>query len=185
MNHFVEACRRFRLRDQWNIWYDSGRSQPGTLADYEKGLVLLASFNSVQDFWMCWNNLDLSRVPEFANLGVFKAGITPTWEHPCNKQGGRWLFKCGRSESEERFCSLVLALIGQQFSGHSQLNGAVFSVRPRANMLAIWGASVDPQLVYSTEEELRDHINLPDSLQTEFRDHQGSLDVSKRIPRRH
>lgn len=33
-----------------------------------------------------------SRVlPEGSNLRLFKADITPSWEHPANAKGGRWV----------------------------------------------------------------------------------------------
>ncbi|KAG6439628.1 hypothetical protein O3G_MSEX000934, partial [Manduca sexta] len=59
---------------------------------WEKNLVKLTTFDTVEDFWCLYHHMKL---PTELKVGqdymVFKDGITPMWENEANKKGGRWI----------------------------------------------------------------------------------------------
>lgn len=52
--------------------------------------------------------------PDGANLRLFKQGIAPMWEDPCNENGGKWTLSCYREQSHNIALKSLLALIGEQ-----------------------------------------------------------------------
>ena len=50
------------------------------------------------------------------SYSVFKAGVTPDWEDPANKAGGRWLLSFHTEEREvlldQRWLDLLISVLG-------------------------------------------------------------------------
>merc|ERR1719506_146609 len=80
---------------------------------------------------------------ENVDYSLFKDGISPAWEDPGVKNGGRWVVKLEKVKAQsldELWLSLMLALIGEEFwdVGGDLVCGAIVSVRARASKIALW-----------------------------------------------
>merc|ERR1719253_1114083 len=96
-----------------------------------------------------------------ADYALFKKGVTPAWEDPAFKGGGRWVVKLEKVKAQsldDLWLSLSLALIGEAFmdAGGDLVCGAIVSVRSRASKIALWvSAAKDEKKVYSVGHEYR------------------------------
>lgn len=74
--------------------YDSPTCKAAPIAGQKNSwasALRIASFETVEDFWCLFNNLQApSSLPQKANYWFFKDGIKPEWEDAGNKTGGRW-----------------------------------------------------------------------------------------------
>jgi len=71
---------------------------------------------------------------------MFKEGVTPQWEDPQNKSGGKWIVHYQPKEpgQDDHWLFTLLALIGEEFEDSDDIRGAVFSPRQKQNKLALW-----------------------------------------------
>lgn len=143
-------------------------------------LKSLGSFNTVQDFWRYWNNLidNTKPLPESSNLRMFKQGITPSWEHPANAQGGKWILQCQKDQTKRYFTSLVLSLIGDCLSFCDEVCGIVLSTRTTTDSISLWNTNAENSTLiekYTSEisELLSLHSNPNVSL--EYKPHQVGI----------
>lgn len=51
---------------------------------------------------------------------LFKNGVSPTWEDPVNKNGGKWMVRLKKGLSSRLWEELVLAIIGESIVYVSQ-----------------------------------------------------------------
>ncbi|CEL99637.1 unnamed protein product [Vitrella brassicaformis CCMP3155] len=175
--------RRIRLEQKWAIWFDPGAKSKKVGHDasrYESNLCEMGSFETVEDYWRFWNNIDLKKLPKFSNISVFRDGVKPIWEDEHNEDGGRWVIRAFSAEdSQDFYTRLVLSMIGMQLTGHDEMNGAVLSIRPRGNTIALWNATVDSSLFEVVDLELRSIFGKDDGfnqdVDIEYRDHQGAM----------
>jgi len=72
------------LRNKWTIYYDQGVKQGANPLDYEQSIKSVGSFDTVEDFWRYWNNINLpyNKLPSYFNLRLFKNDIKPLYEDP-------------------------------------------------------------------------------------------------------
>eukprot|EP01006_Ploeotia_vitrea_P057293 TRINITY_DN68164_c7_g2_i1.p1 TRINITY_DN68164_c7_g2~~TRINITY_DN68164_c7_g2_i1.p1 ORF type:complete len:208 (+),score=21.44 TRINITY_DN68164_c7_g2_i1:39-662(+) len=107
------------LQKCWTFWFFKPQIS-GACSDeseaYNKQLQKLDDFETIQDFWACYNAL-----PSPATLShkhcfhMMKQGVKPEWEDKENQAGGTWNFKVDKQKSEEVWQTLLLAIIGEQF----------------------------------------------------------------------
>lgn len=76
---------------------------------------------------------------------MFKKGIRPEWEHPRNKNGGKWVVTLPieedmEDECQEAWTKLLLHMIGGLFPEDCGeiINGAIFSIRDKHWRLSLW-----------------------------------------------
>lgn len=136
----------------WTLWYDEGQARGQSLKDYEKENIQLDELCSWQDyegFWQARLKLDASfsicdlTFPQFANLRMFRPGIGPTWEDPCNTNGGKWVVRIKESAG---MTTLLLwqKLLQAAFTSDDALHdmhdvcGLVLQFRPKGDMISIW-----------------------------------------------
>jgi translation initiation factor 4E len=74
---------------------------------------------------------------------LFKDGITPTWEDPQNKQGGKWTIRLKKGIASRYWEDVILAIIGEQFDVGPEICGAVLSVRNNEDIISIWNKTAD------------------------------------------
>ncbi|KAH7961131.1 eukaryotic translation initiation factor 4E-1A [Rhipicephalus sanguineus] len=130
------------LQNRWSLWFyknDKNRS-------WEENLLEITSFDTVEDFWTLYNNIELaSKLPIGCDYSLFKYGIKPMWEDHRNRQGGRWLFNLSKSQRttdlDYYWLEILLCLIGEGFGEYSDdVNGAVVQIRPKLDKIAVWTA---------------------------------------------
>jgi translation initiation factor 4E len=140
------------LHDTWVIWFDNPRLAPEG-SDWKDNLKQCGSFTNVADFWRIYNNLKpASQLSGSSNYHVFRKGIFPMWEDPSNKKGGKFVLTMPKKDSKSGRCDewwlyTVLALIGESMDlNGNQICGAVVSIRPKQDRIALWLKSSDKQV---------------------------------------
>lgn len=121
------------LRDKWRVWEQVIPLNATTDRHdkYSNATKCIAAFDTAEEFWKLWNSLpqpskllqgkrmfressDDERQQVDAIM-IFKDGIKPEWEEPCNANGGHFEYKLRNSKPaqlDEYWNNLVLSLIG-------------------------------------------------------------------------
>jgi len=132
------------LNSVWTMWYNAPQTPKGReQMDWTPKKIV--TFDTVEDFWCLFNNLVApSRLLKGSNYHMFKEGITPEWEDPRNKAGGKWIIQYGLKDpgQDEHWMYTLLSMIGEEFEDSDEICGVVFSPRQKQNKLALWTADV-------------------------------------------
>lgn len=138
----TNAGKKHPLQYTWTMWYDSPSPKSKNDAhNWQQNVKKIVSFSSVEDFWCLFNNLvKPSRLAVGGNYHLFKDGIMPAWEDPANEHGGKWVLELPRTDNSlnKVWMYTVLAMIGENFPDSNEICGAVVSLRPKKNRLALW-----------------------------------------------
>lgn len=144
-----EDYTKHPLQHSWTLYFDNpalkGRKQSN---NWEESLEKIYIIKTIEDFWGVWNNiLKPQEIPTGSTYHFFKDGIKPMWEDPENKAGGKWVYvvpKQQRDRLNGLWLHSMLCMIGEQFdevdgtNDNTQVTGAVFSCRNRADKMALW-----------------------------------------------
>ncbi|KAH7909383.1 translation initiation factor eIF4e [Hygrophoropsis aurantiaca] len=155
------------LQFTWTIYHDS-KTRPIAVAtpttatetphtapesdDYEAGLSIIGTFNTVESFCRYFNWLKPpSKLERNSNYHIFKAGIKPMWEDEANAKGGKWVLtmrnnaaKAGGSLLDRCWSWLAMALVGEELEeGGDEICGAVVSLRSKVDRIQVWTRSKD------------------------------------------
>jgi translation initiation factor 4E len=128
------------LRNSWAFWFRPPISKQNGFVEYEKTLHAIASFDSVEDFFLVYKYLKRpSTLPLVSDYHIFKKGIRPIWEDDDNRKGGKWIVRLKKGVADRYWEELVFAIVGDQFAEASdEVCGAVLSVRNGEDILSIW-----------------------------------------------
>jgi translation initiation factor 4E len=128
------------LHEAWVFWFRPPISKSHGYHDYEKTLHPMASFDTVEDFFLVYRHLKRpSGLPLVSDYHIFKKGIRPIWEDGENKLGGKWIVRLKKGVADRYWENLLLAMIGDQFSdARDEVCGAVLSMRSGEDVLSIW-----------------------------------------------
>lgn len=59
----------------------------------------------MEDFWRMYNHVYvITEIIPNTDFLMFKKGVRPEWEHPCNKSGGKWVVTLPIEEDMEDEC---------------------------------------------------------------------------------
>lgn len=151
----------YPLQHEWTLFFDTrsaGPSTPGltpsldsphlpltptlSTSSWEANLRTIGSYFAVETFLPCFSKLRRpSQLDRHSSYHVFKDGIKPMWEDPRNAKGGKWTitFRLRNPALVDRsWLWLVLGLIGEEMDGEDEACGAVCSVKPRGDRIALW-----------------------------------------------
>jgi translation initiation factor 4E len=104
---------------------------------------LTAELLQVEHFWRIYDYMKRPSDLNFTEYHMFKEGITPTWEDPANKLGGKWMIRLKKGIASRYWEDAILAIIGEQFDAGSEVCGAVLSVRSNEDIISIWNKTAD------------------------------------------
>eukprot|EP01006_Ploeotia_vitrea_P053008 TRINITY_DN67746_c6_g2_i1.p1 TRINITY_DN67746_c6_g2~~TRINITY_DN67746_c6_g2_i1.p1 ORF type:complete len:982 (-),score=96.27 TRINITY_DN67746_c6_g2_i1:209-3082(-) len=167
------------LENSWTIWFDeTGRRGMDRVA-YEDIIQELGSFNTIQGFWMYWNNLRVGCLKTNCNLRLFKTGIKPTWEDPHNAEGGKYVARnLPREKRNELWCNMVMSMVGELIEDNSNesICGVVLSTKDSGDAIQLWTDGghqfrVKPSSVYHLEEYRESRPPMGEALKALFADH--------------
>ncbi|TKY88509.1 hypothetical protein EX895_002497 [Sporisorium graminicola] len=117
-------------------------STPTSLSAWEANLRTIGSYSHVSTFLSCFSKLHRpSQLERHSSYHVFKDGIKPMWEDPRNADGGKWVITFRQRNAalvDRSWLWLVLGLIGEELDGADECCGAVCSVKPRGDRIALW-----------------------------------------------
>nr|CAG4717467.1 unnamed protein product [Naegleria fowleri] len=179
-----DSSRPHMLRSRWTIFYDQGFKTGTNPEDYEKSINQIGSFDSIEDFWRYWNNINLPyyKMPSYLNLRLFKEGIKPLYEDPKNIDGGRWVIQTHKKESRQAtWNEIVLAVIGEKhFSDKYEVNGVVLSSRKTYDAIQIWnGCMLDRKHIQYIMKKIRSILQSIDTDDTTTIEYQANRGVKK------
>lgn len=140
----AEIATKHPLQFKWTLWYEPPRSA-GKNWD-ENRLLNIASFDTVEDFWGLFNNLqEPSQLAAGSSYNVFKYGIRPAWEDKFNMNGGEWQLKLSNRKEllDEFWMNTLMSVIGEGFEAadSDDIAGIVVNLRRSGDRLSIWTKS--------------------------------------------
>jgi len=171
---------KHELQHRWSLWV---HQRPGSQksrqaaggreegAAWSESQRMVHEFGTVEDFWCMFNYSYAPSKLENVDYSLFKQGVTPAWEDPTFKYGGRWVVKLEKVKAQsldDCWLSLSLALIGEAFidQGGELVCGAIVSVRSRASKIALWlSAAKDEKKVMAIGREYRNVLASTPQLQ--------------------
>jgi hypothetical protein len=146
---------------KWSFWYENkSQNERRSLnkTDYLNHINKAGTFETVEGFWNCWNEVQLSFPSNGdCNYLVFQQGINPVWEDPRNSKGGKCFVVVPRTSHEDttkQWVTLLLTMFIGEFD--AEINGAVLSSRSWGNMFAVWTRVSDKHVVDTVCSKLQD-----------------------------
>jgi translation initiation factor 4E len=137
------------LHSRWVIWFDNPRLAPPAINhnsdNWLDNLHKCGTFDSIESFWRIFNNIKpASQLSSHGNYHLFRDGVQPMWEDPCNVEGGKFVLSMPKKDSRTGRCDewwlyTVLAVVGETMDAHgNQICGAVLSIRKSQDRIALW-----------------------------------------------
>lgn len=148
-----ERDSKHELHRPWRLWLRqvaTSAAPAQASGKWADELELVHEFDTAEDFW-CMTHF--SHPPShFSNLDIslFESGVTPAWEDPRFKRGGRWVLKLDKIQSDcldDLWVLVNMALIGEAFTeicGELVRGATVSRRRPgrdhghRSTKIALW-----------------------------------------------
>jgi len=174
----LDFSMKHPLQNRWTIWYDNPGKKTSQ-ASWADNLKKIVTFDTVEDFWRIFNNIrPSSKLLSGSNYHVFKENVEPKWEHPENKQGGKWVVASKNKKDflDKIWLWTVLACIGENLEEDNEICGCVVSIRKQGDRVALWTK-------HATNEPAQRHVGaswkkaleLPDTFIVGFQSHSDCL----------
>lgn len=165
------------IQNRYTFWYHRRGKNSASTTNYEEGMTQLANFQTVEHFWRIYNHMirpnDIKTTTDYH---LFKHGVSPTWEDPVNKNGGKWMVRLKKGLSSRLWEELVLAIIGEQFDVGHEICGAVISVRHSEDIISVWNKTADNnEATTKIRDQMRRILKIPPFVSIEYKKHQDSL----------
>jgi translation initiation factor 4E len=166
-----------KLMHEWTFWY-LRKSDIKKEEDYNTAIHQIASFSSLETFWKIYDHIVRpNAVKDWRDYHLFKKEITPTWEDPANKDGGKWMIRLRKGLASRYWEELVLAVIGEQFGDDlsNEITGAVVAVRSKEDIVSIWHRNSDNfKGKNKIQDAMRKILRLPGIINIEYKKHEMS-----------
>jgi len=173
MTHFLNS--RFAF-----FYLRRDRSQKETDAQgYQNAVQKIGSFDSVEGFFGIYDHLvkphSLTSETHVTDYHLFREGISPTWEDPKNRNGGKWIVRLRKVEGLASLYweDLIMALVGEQFGDVGvQVCGVVVSVRQHEDILSVWTQdSKDDDAIAKIRDAIKSNLDLPPFVTIDYKRH--------------
>jgi len=146
------------LSTTWTLWTSKWKGKPN--------VQYLNRFDTIQTFWQNFKEYSPENLADKSYLHIFKDGVAPLWEDPQNVNGGHFKLTAITPESSMvMWQSIVLNMIGEQFTTSSYINGASIVVHGVGNnLIKVWLTTSDKEAVARTKAFLVSILNAADYL---------------------
>ncbi|UJR15088.1 hypothetical protein I4U23_002055 [Adineta vaga] len=147
------------LATKWTFWLDSQKPRFTTKEDYEAGLKVIFSVETVQEFWGVFNNIPTpSRLPNRVSYHLMRQNRKPLWEDRENENGGIYTYRCPKDKTNIVWQELCLAAIGEQFSFNDSDDVVGISVQSRdglQDLVQIWNSNPSEEAQKLIDDKVR------------------------------
>jgi len=157
----------------WHLWH----SKKSTIRNFDQNLRQICRWGSVEGFWRHYQWLKRpSALPTLSDYHLFREGIKPMWEHPCNVDGGAWKVWLRKGVVDRLWENLLLAVVGETLDLGEEVCGVVVAVKGQEDSISVWNKSgSDGRVVEAVRRRLAEALQLPPSAPMEYRTHSHSL----------
>ncbi|KAJ3038342.1 hypothetical protein HDV00_000763 [Rhizophlyctis rosea] len=167
------------LENRWTMWFDNPGKKTNQ-ANWAQNLKNLITFDSVEDFWGIYNNVQkASQLAAGSNYHLFKEGVRPEWEDPTNAKGGKWVLpipKPKKGELDQLWLYTLLACVGEAFPDQDEVCGAVVSIRKQQDRISLWTRSaLDEDKQRRTGEQWKRSLGLGEGDKIGYQAHSDAL----------
>lgn len=136
------------LEHKWCLWLQKRQGKQkaanGPTASWKANQQCIHEFGTVEDFWCMHKHSVTPSQLDHLDYSLFKKKLSPAWEDPAFKRGGRWMVQLEKLKAQnidEVWLSLVLGLIGGELSDGDYddiVAGGIVEVRNRTCKIALW-----------------------------------------------
>ena len=132
------------LPNSWTFWYSVGDKK----LSWKQNQIKISTVTTIEEFWHTYTQVQpASCLPAGYTYSVFRAGIIPDWEDRQNKNGGRWMVECAKTDRQEqldsRWMEILFMLMGEHVEGTRLVTGAEVCVRKKGDRLEVWMGEVN------------------------------------------
>jgi hypothetical protein len=143
-----EVSHDSELNDTWSFWVMTSQGKSSTVKEHwQANQTKTKEISTIADFWRLYNNIHLASRLSSCDYSLFRRGITPAWEDPTCKNGGRLVAKTF-SSIDESWMNVQLGLVGEAYTTIApHVCGAVFSARRGGAKIALWLGTCDKSVI--------------------------------------
>nr|ACO11630.1 Eukaryotic translation initiation factor 4E [Caligus rogercresseyi] len=176
-----ESVIKHPLEHPWTMWFFKNNRNK----EWKVNQKPITTFHFVEDFWALYNHIVIvSKMENGCDYSLFKKGIWPMWEDPANCDGGRWLVTLDKRQRmdflDDIWLEILLSLIGESLDECSPIiNGAVVSVRPKVDKVAIWlGDASKENKVLNIGKKIKERLGIDKKITLGFEAHEDTMKKS-------
>nr|ADD38879.1 Eukaryotic translation initiation factor 4E [Lepeophtheirus salmonis] len=176
-----EPVLKHPLQHAWTMWFFKNNRAK----EWKVNQKPIITFKTVEDFWALYNHIEVSsKIEHGCDYSLFKEGIWPMWEDEANSGGGRWLITLEKKQRhaylDDFWLEVMLCLIGESFDEYSEIiNGAVVSVRPRHDKIAIWlGDASKGNMIITIGKKVKERLGIEKQTTLGFEAHDDTMKKS-------
>ena len=162
------------LSHSWTFWYSVGDKK----LSWKQNQIKISTVTTIEEFWHTCNQIQpASCLPAGYTYSVFRVGIIPDWEDRQNRNGGRWMVECAKTERQEkldsRWMEVLFMLMGEHVDGTRLVTGAEVCVRKKGDRLEVWMGDVNIMRgVVEVGREVKSKLMLGSSSKIHFSIHE-------------
>eukprot|EP00761_Pharyngomonas_kirbyi_P000080 gb/GECH01000080.1/.p1 GENE.gb/GECH01000080.1/~~gb/GECH01000080.1/.p1 ORF type:complete len:231 (+),score=52.36 gb/GECH01000080.1/:1-693(+) len=170
MTEATQEKENHSLQRAWTFWYAKKNPKQPEQRDYDKMLVKLGSFNTIEGFYNYYSHIVRpSQLPKNSNFFLFAGDVKPKWEsYP---KGGCWMVKLKKHSAflDRLWEQLAFAVIGEEFAEPS-IVGAELSTRNKEDVLSVWCSTKGSKVRFRIAEKLSTVLHLGPKTLIEYKD---------------
>jgi hypothetical protein len=124
-----------KFKSSWGLWYHHNKN------NWKKNsFKLLCTIESVEEFWLVFNNWNKLGGLLNNHFFLMKTGIVPIWEDKNNINGGCWSYKKLNSDIESIWTDISVHLVSEAISNvEDDINGISITIKNNGySVLKIW-----------------------------------------------
>ena len=148
-------------------------TQLSSFNEYCKGLKILGSFSTLEDFWRHYSFLkNPENFPLDVSLFLSRERQTPAWETYPN--GGCWILRVRKHNMiiDRIWEELCFACVGELFE-HPNVVCLALTTRSREDVISLWTSTTDCQFLIG--QKLKELCNLDESTQVEYKTFRSAI----------
>lgn len=164
-----------KLESPWTFYYYQRPPLNDPQISYEESIHKIGKFSTVEEFWSYYSHIEQpSKIASTLALHLFRNDSRAMWEDEENSNGGFFLIRFPKGNTNYIWEILVLNLIGEQFP--PDVVGVVISKRPKFDMIHLWHqTSSDENLKLEIATILWKMLQLPQKMQIDYYPFQNVL----------